>query len=57
MTRRTAFKQSDMTRALRATKAAGVEVKRIEIEPDGKIVVVTDRTLDEPGRNEWEAVK
>ena len=33
------FKQRDLTRALRATKAAGIDVHRIEIEKDGKIVV------------------
>jgi hypothetical protein len=35
------FKQQDVTRALRATVAAGIEVQRIEIEKDGKIIVVT----------------
>jgi hypothetical protein len=34
-----AFKQRDVTRALRATIAAGLGVQRIEIEKDGKIVV------------------
>ena len=33
------FKQTDVTRVLRATKAAGVEVARIEIDQDGKIVL------------------
>ena len=34
------FKQSDITRALRATKAAGVGISKIEIEPDGRMVIV-----------------
>lgn len=34
------FKQQDVTRALRATVAAGIEVQRIEIDKDGKITVV-----------------
>jgi hypothetical protein len=34
------FKQSDLTRAIKAAKAAGIEVTRIEIDPEGKIVVV-----------------
>lgn len=36
---RCTFKQHDVTRALRAAAAAGVEV-RIEIETDGRIVLV-----------------
>ena len=38
--RRSAFRQSDLTKALKAAKAAGSEVARIEIAPDGKMVVV-----------------
>lgn len=34
------FKQRDVMRALRATRAAGVDVQRIEIEKDGKIIIV-----------------
>jgi hypothetical protein len=36
-----AFRQQDVTRAFRAAKAAGVRVARIEIDRDGKIVIVT----------------
>jgi hypothetical protein len=34
------FRQSDLTRALKAARAAGVKV-RIEIEPGGKLIVVS----------------
>jgi ACT domain-containing protein len=34
------FKQRDVTAAVRAVKAAGVEVARVEVDGDGKIVVV-----------------
>jgi hypothetical protein len=34
------FKQRDVTRALRAAMAAGIEVGRIEIDQAGKISVV-----------------
>nr|WP_298683367.1 hypothetical protein [uncultured Dongia sp.] len=35
------FKQSDLTRAIKAVRAAGIDVSRIEIEPDtGKIIIV-----------------
>lgn len=37
------FKQQDVTRALRAAVAAGIEVQRYEIDKDGKIVVVTGK--------------
>jgi hypothetical protein len=35
------FKQNDVTRALRATLAAGVAVLRVEIDKSGKIILVT----------------
>jgi hypothetical protein len=35
-----AFKQSDITRALKAAGAAGRAVRRVEIDRDGKIVLV-----------------
>jgi hypothetical protein len=55
------FKQQDVTRALRATVAAGIAVQRVEIDRDGKIVVVTGETQQvvvDAGRgdNEWDRV-
>jgi hypothetical protein len=35
-----AFRQQDVTRAIRAAKAAGVEIQRIEIASDGRIVII-----------------
>jgi hypothetical protein len=51
-----------VTRALRATVAAGIEVQRIEIHKDGKIIVVVAKSpecLREIGdhHNEWDEVK
>lgn len=39
---RVAFRQADLTRALRAARAAGIEVAKFEIDPGtGKIIVST----------------
>jgi hypothetical protein len=35
------FRQSDITRAIRAARKAGVENVRIEITKDGKLVIIT----------------
>lgn len=43
------FKQQDVTRAVRAVVAAGVEVARVEVGKDGKIVVVAGRPVCESG--------
>ncbi len=51
MSREATFRQNDITRALRAAGAAGCEVRRIEINRDGKIVLV----LSEPTEAEVKA--
>jgi hypothetical protein len=35
-----AFRQSDVTRAVRAARAAGVDIARIEIARDGRICII-----------------
>jgi hypothetical protein len=35
------FKQADVTRAVRGVTAAGQAVARVEIDPNGRIVIVT----------------
>jgi len=59
MTRRpSAFRQSDLTRAVRAVVAAGLRVARVKVSAQGDIEVVTDdeRMQDSPpqGGNEWD---
>ena len=55
------FRQSDLTKALKATVKAGIAVERIEIEKHGRIVVVAARSPhaesgERPGKNEWDGV-
>jgi len=57
------FKQSDVTRALRAARAAGLDVSGYAIDPvTGRIIVSTaspgngSKPVDEEGVNEWDKV-
>jgi hypothetical protein len=54
------FRQTDIVKAVKATKAAGLNVLRIEINPDGKIVVVPGHvgaSADPVDVNEWDSVE
>jgi hypothetical protein len=53
------FRQTDLTRALKGARAAGIEIERFEIDKDGKIVVVAQKSPESPRdgedvRNEWD---
>jgi hypothetical protein len=52
------FRQRDVVRAVKAAKAAGIDVARIEINQSGKIVIVSGGLVaqDYPDRdgNEWD---
>jgi hypothetical protein len=37
------FRQSDVTRAIKAAVAAGVNIERVEIDKSGRIVIVTGK--------------
>ena len=55
------FKQRDVTKAIKATVKAGVPVERVEIDKNGKIVIVTAKAEDAvdgnyPEKNEWDGV-
>ena len=55
------FKQRDVTKALKATVKAGIAVERVEIDKDGKIIIVTAKAEDtvnggSPEKNEWDGV-
>jgi hypothetical protein len=58
MTARAArFRQSDITRAAAGMMKAGVREYRIEIDPNGKMVIVASPTAALAGGNSWDDVK
>lgn len=52
------FRQNDITKAIKAMHAAGVRVHCVIIEPDGRIIVSTDKAdvpvVNKP--NEWDRI-
>jgi hypothetical protein len=50
------FKKSTITRAVKAVQAAGLPVARVEIDPDGKVIVFTENGSGAPnaGANDWD---
>lgn len=42
MARPSAFRQVDVTRAVRAAQSSGLHVTRIDVAPDGKFSVIID---------------
>jgi hypothetical protein len=59
MTRRATFTKAELSRAVRGLTEAGVGVVRIDIEPSGKIVIITGTVQETNNKlvNEWDAVK
>lgn len=51
MTRAAAFKQADLTRALRAATAAGLKVASYKIDPAGEVVVILADAAANPQKN------
>ena len=52
------FRQRDVTAAIRAMEAAGHAVDRVEISPDGRIVVIPVKSGKDAAAvdiNEWDA--
>ena len=59
------FKESDIVRAVKACRKAGLDIARVEISADGKITVSVDKTTgsdnlpklaQNDGQNEWDTV-
>jgi hypothetical protein len=50
------FRQGDVTRAVRGVTAAGQTVARVEIDTNGKIVIVTAGEFERREENSWDRV-
>jgi len=60
--RAASFTASDVIRAVKATVAAGLDVSRVEVQPDGTIAIITKEQAAEDHRNlspldQWKAKK
>jgi hypothetical protein len=51
------FKQGDVTKALKGAVNAGLSVQRVEIDREGKIVLIAGRPGQPDEVNEWDSVK
>jgi hypothetical protein len=52
------FRQADVTKAVKAVRSAGVDIVRVELTKDGKIVIIT-APATEPSQaeeNSWDRV-
>lgn len=55
MTAPARFRQSDVTRAIKAVAAAGRKVQKVEIDPSGKIVIYTEsQAANDDGPSDWD---
>jgi hypothetical protein len=48
------FRKADLRRAVEAVVAAGQTVARIEVDPNGRIVIVTADELERREENSWD---
>jgi hypothetical protein len=57
MSRRTAFRQADVSRAVKGATSAGVTISRIEIDAAGKIVIVAGVSAESKVDDDYAAWK
>jgi hypothetical protein len=53
---RLTFRQTDVTRAIKAARAAGVEIARVELDRQGNIVIIPGKASAVIERNEWDEI-
>jgi hypothetical protein len=55
---RCTFKQADVVRAVKACTKAGLEVARVEVDKDGRIIIVTGKpeSNNNMNANPWDEV-
>ena len=53
------IRQSEVSRAVKGVQQAGITIERVEIEPNGKIVVLVHSSTADKDKaiNEWDNVK
>jgi hypothetical protein len=52
------FKQGDITKAVKAVVAAGVQVARVEVDREGRIIVVVGKPVEPQAEeaSEWDRI-
>ena len=50
------FKQIDVSRAVRGVEAAGIRVGSVQIDPNGRIVILSAASVPLQGANSWDEV-
>ena len=52
------FRQADITKAVKAVRLAGVDIVRVEVAKDGRIVIITAAEANPERRegNTWDSV-
>ena len=54
--RPSAFRQGDLTKAVKAVIAGGLRVAGVKIDPQGAIEITTNEEASAAGGNEWDKV-
>ena len=50
------FKEADITRAMKGAIKAGMRIGRVEIDPNGKIVILSESVAPPVDPNPWDNI-